>query len=43
MPPLGALTDRAKGMTADLLAPAADAVRDHPIKQYVAALEKNLT
>ncbi|MFD0268021.1 lipase family protein [Streptomyces sp. NPDC127106] len=43
VPLAGALTDRVKGATADLLAPAGDALRDHPIKQYVHALEKNLT
>ncbi|WP_323179970.1 hypothetical protein [Streptomyces sp. NBC_00555] len=42
MPLLGSLTDRVKGATADLLAPAGDALRDHPVKQYVTALEKNL-
>ncbi|MFE1786820.1 lipase family protein [Streptomyces sp. NPDC059525] len=42
MPLLGALGDHMKGATADLLAPAGDALRDHPVKQYVAALEKNL-
>ncbi|UZI33396.1 lipase family protein [Streptomyces sp. VB1] len=43
MPLLGSLTDRAKGMTADALAPASDGVRDHFIDAYVKALEKNLT
>ncbi|MFF8505823.1 lipase family protein [Streptomyces anulatus] len=43
MPLLGALTDRAKGLTADALAPASDGVRDHFIDAYVKALEKNLT
>ncbi|MFG2339869.1 lipase family protein [Streptomyces yangpuensis] len=43
MPLLGALTDRVKGATADLLAPASDALRDHPIKHYVTAMEKNLS
>ncbi|MBD0424720.1 lipase family protein [Streptomyces sp. TRM S81-3] len=42
MPLLGALTDRARGLTADMLAPGSDGVRDHLLKQYIAALEKNL-
>ncbi|MFJ4839339.1 lipase family protein [Streptomyces sp. NPDC088746] len=43
MPLLGSLTDRARGLTADVLAPASDGVRDHFIDAYVGALEKNLT
>ncbi|MDX3380568.1 lipase family protein [Streptomyces niveiscabiei] len=43
MPPLGLLADRLRGATADLLAPTGDALRDHPVKRYVAAMEKNLT
>ncbi|CAM5348618.1 hypothetical protein SBADM41S_10339 [Streptomyces badius] len=39
---LGSLTDRAKGLTADALAPASDGVRDHFVNAYVTALEKNL-
>ncbi|ROP41725.1 lipase family protein [Saccharothrix texasensis] len=39
---VGNLLDRGKGMTADPFAPAADGVRDHLVKAYVAALEKNL-
>jgi triacylglycerol lipase len=39
---LGALGDRAKGMTADPFAPASAGVRDHSIKRYIAAIEKNL-
>lgn len=39
---LGGLAERAKGMTADPLAPATAGVRDHSIKKYIAALEKNL-
>ncbi|MCK7624403.1 lipase family protein [Streptomyces sp. RS10V-4] len=39
---LGGLADRAKGYTADALAPASDGVRDHSIHKYLAALEKNL-
>ncbi|MEU5100965.1 hypothetical protein AB0H07_01555 [Streptomyces sp. NPDC021354] len=35
--------DRAKGLTADLFAPASDGVRDHSIHSYLAALEKNVT
>ncbi|WP_433544535.1 lipase family protein (plasmid) [Streptomyces sp. CA-294286] len=42
MPLLGSLTDRAKGLTADALAPASDGVRDHFVDAYVTALEKNL-
>ncbi len=40
-PMLGGLLDRAEGYTADMLAPASDGVRDHLMKQYIAALEKN--
>ncbi|WP_308312599.1 lipase family protein [Streptomyces sp. ISL-11] len=43
MPLLGGLADRAKGLTADAFAPASDAVRDHSMKKYLAALEKNLS
>ncbi|MGK4585776.1 lipase family protein [Kitasatospora sp. HPMI-4] len=39
---LGGLADRAKGLTADAFAPASAGVRDHFIKNYVAALEKSL-
>ncbi|MEV0411127.1 lipase family protein [Streptomyces sp. NPDC050448] len=42
MPMLQSLGDRAKGLTADLFAPASDGVRDHSIVRYVGALEKNL-
>nr|WP_308296910.1 lipase family protein [Streptomyces sp. ISL-44] len=42
MPVVGRLLDRAKGATADPLAPMSDGVRDHSIKKYIAALEKNL-
>ncbi|MGW1990253.1 lipase family protein [Embleya sp. NPDC001921] len=42
MPVLAGLTDRAKGLTADPLAPASDGVRDHAMKNYLACLEKNL-
>ncbi|MCE6996141.1 lipase family protein [Saccharothrix sp. S26] len=42
MPRVSKLLDRAKGLTADLFAPAADGMRDHLMKAYVAALEKNL-
>jgi hypothetical protein len=41
MPIIGGLLDRAKGYTADMLAPASDGVRDHSVTQYVTALEKN--
>ncbi|MER6052114.1 lipase family protein (plasmid) [Streptomyces sp. BHT-5-2] len=40
MPLLGGLLDRGRGLTADLLAPATDGVRDHFITAYVSALEK---
>ncbi|WP_171161944.1 lipase family protein [Streptomyces sp. I05A-00742] len=39
---LGGLADRAKGLTADAFAPASDGVRDHSMRRYIAALEKNL-
>ena len=42
MPMLSALGDRAKGLTADPFAPASDGVRDHFMRHYLAALEKNL-
>ncbi|MFF3554653.1 lipase family protein [Streptomyces tsukubensis] len=42
MPLLGTVVDRARGLTADALAPAADGVRDHFIDSYLAALERNL-
>ncbi|MGW4032606.1 lipase family protein [Streptomyces sp. NPDC004838] len=42
MPLLSGLADRAKGMTADLLAPTTDGVRDHMIDRYVDALAKNI-
>jgi hypothetical protein len=41
MPALGALADRAKGLTADLFAPASDGVRDHCVDRYVDALKNN--
>ncbi|TJZ49545.1 lipase family protein [Streptomyces piniterrae] len=40
MPMVGGLLDRAKGLTADALAPASDGVRDHFMDAYVNALEK---
>ncbi|MGP3971710.1 lipase family protein [Streptomyces sp. 6N223] len=40
---LGGLADRAAGLTEDPLAPASDGVRDHLMRSYLAALEKNLT
>ncbi|MGW7293552.1 lipase family protein [Streptomyces xiamenensis] len=43
MPLLPNLADRARGLTADALAPASDALRDHPVQRYLEALEKNLT
>ncbi|GAA0492609.1 lipase family protein [Streptomyces olivaceiscleroticus] len=42
MPVVGGLLDRAAGLTADPLAPASDGVRDHFMRAYVTALEKNL-
>ncbi|KJY33775.1 lipase, partial [Streptomyces sp. NRRL S-495] len=39
---LGGLADRAKGLTADAFAPASDGMRDHFMRNYLAALEKNL-
>ncbi|MBB5803070.1 hypothetical protein F4560_002838 [Saccharothrix ecbatanensis] len=42
MPAVSNLLDRGKGMMADPLAPAGDGMRDHLMKAYVAALEKNL-
>ncbi|MFF2730335.1 lipase family protein [Streptomyces sp. NPDC058008] len=42
MPLVGGLADRARGLTADVLAPAGDGVRDHFMHNYVSALEKNL-
>jgi triacylglycerol lipase len=42
MPVVSNLFDRAKGMTADPLALTCDGVRDHSMKAYMSALEKNL-
>ncbi|MFJ4682163.1 lipase family protein [Streptomyces sp. NPDC091377] len=36
------LADRARGLTADAFAPASDGLRDHSIKRYIAAIERNL-
>lgn len=41
MPLLGGLADRARGMTADPLAPGSDGIRDHFIFNYIEAMEKN--
>ncbi|WP_411141455.1 hypothetical protein [Streptomyces sp. x-80] len=42
--PLGSgLVDRARGLTADAFAPAGDGIRGHFPRDYLAALEKNLT
>ncbi|MGI5525868.1 lipase family protein [Streptomyces syringium] len=41
-PRFSTLTDRVRGMTADMFAPTSDGVRDHSIKKYIAALEHNL-
>ncbi|WP_179956768.1 lipase family protein [Amycolatopsis anabasis] len=43
LPSLPRLADHARGFTADLLAPASDTIRDHDMKKYLAALERNLT
>ncbi|MDI5961904.1 lipase family protein [Streptomyces sp. SL13] len=43
MPLMAKLRDRAKGLGADLFAPETDAVKDHHLPNYLAALEKNLT
>ncbi|WP_180985594.1 lipase family protein [Streptomyces sp. CB02959] len=40
MPLIGGLLDRGRGLTADLLAPASDGIRDHFITAYVTALEQ---
>ncbi|MFB9907052.1 lipase family protein [Allokutzneria oryzae] len=40
---LGGVTDRLKGLAADVFAPTSDALRDHCIDKYVTALEKNLS
>ncbi|WP_443735733.1 hypothetical protein [Streptomyces lavenduligriseus] len=42
VPLLPALGDRARGLTADPFAPAADGVRDHLMRHYLAALEHGL-
>ncbi|MFE5737760.1 lipase family protein [Streptomyces celluloflavus] len=42
MPLVSGLTDRARGLTADAFAPASDGIRDHFMRNYLAALEKNL-
>ena len=39
---VGGMADRAAGLTADPFAPASDGMRDHFIKSYLAALEKNI-
>ncbi|MCK7625528.1 lipase family protein [Streptomyces sp. RS10V-4] len=39
VPLLGGLPDRGRGPAADLLAPAADGVRDHAVRAYLTALE----
>ncbi|MFC0599132.1 lipase family protein [Streptomyces palmae] len=40
---LGGLADHAAGLTVDPFAPASDGVRDHMMRNYLAALEKNLS
>lgn len=42
LPLFGVLRDKAKGLTADLLAPGTDTVRDHLMDRYLANIEKNL-
>ncbi|MFI5617638.1 lipase family protein [Streptomyces sp. NPDC051567] len=42
MPLIAKLKDRVKGVRADLLAPETDAVKDHHLRNYLAAFEKNL-
>ncbi|MFJ6671834.1 hypothetical protein ACIQMJ_12065 [Actinosynnema sp. NPDC091369] len=42
VPAVSELLDRGKGLTADPFAPAGDGIRDHSMKAYVAAPEKNL-
>ncbi|MGW1373749.1 lipase family protein [Streptomyces sp. NPDC002446] len=41
MPVITGLFDRAKGLTADVFAPASDGVRDHFMGAYINALEKH--
>ncbi|MCW7986415.1 lipase [Streptomyces platensis subsp. clarensis] len=41
MPLISGLVDRAQGLTADVLAPASDGVRDHFMDAYINALERN--
>ncbi|MFI9012298.1 lipase family protein [Actinosynnema sp. NPDC053489] len=41
-PAVSGLLDRGKGLAADPFAPASDGVRDHRVKAYLVALEKNL-
>ncbi|MGW5116962.1 lipase family protein [Streptomyces noursei] len=36
----GGLPDRGRGLTADLLSPASDGIRDHGVAAYVSALER---
>ncbi|MFF4713406.1 lipase family protein [Streptomyces eurythermus] len=43
MPLMAALRDRVKGFSADLFAPESDAIKDHHLPNYLAALEKNVT
>ncbi|MFI9803507.1 lipase family protein [Streptomyces sp. NPDC052301] len=42
MPTFSVLADRAKGVTADAFAPASDGIRDHSMRSYLTALERNL-
>jgi hypothetical protein len=36
------LKDKLKGLTADMLAPGTDGIRDHSMDRYLANLEKNI-
>ncbi|GAA2821402.1 lipase family protein [Saccharopolyspora taberi] len=39
---LGSITDKAKGLTSDMFAPATDGIRDHQMAKYVELMENNL-
>lgn len=43
MPVVSGLFDRAAGLTADPLAPGSDGLRDHFMRSYLTALEKNIS
>jgi hypothetical protein len=40
---LGGLTNRAAGLTEAAFSPTGEGLRDHLMRNYIAALEKNLT